>query len=124
MLTESSLHINLCDLLNNYMRLSYKVMIQELAVTNKPGFNISVPDRASTLKDAGRGKHIKSMLGSSLVVQWLGLPVSNAGGTGLIPGGGTEILHAAWHGKKKKRKDKTKQSAGCLSSIHKNRQTK
>ena len=71
MLTESSIHINLCDLLNNYMRLSYKVMIQELAVTNKPGFNISVPDKAPTLKDARRGhgcKHIKSMLGGSLVV--------------------------------------------------------
>ena len=53
------------------MRLSYKVMIQELAVTNKPGFNISVPDKAPTLKDARRGhgcKHIKSTLGGSLVV--------------------------------------------------------
>lgn len=35
MLTESGIHINLCDLLSNYMRLSHKVMIQEPAVTNK-----------------------------------------------------------------------------------------
>lgn len=40
------------------------------------------------------------------MVRWLGLPVSNAGGTGLIPGRGTEILHAAWHGKKRKGKKK------------------
>ena len=40
------------------------------------------------------------------MVRWLGLPVSNAGGTGLIPGRGTEILHAARHGKKRKGKKK------------------
>ena len=42
------------------------------------------------------------MLGSSLVVQWLGLCASTAGGTGSTPGQGTEIPHATWHGKKKK----------------------
>ena len=40
--------------------------------------------------------------GTSLVVQWLRLQASTAGGTGSIPGRGTEILHAAWHGQKKK----------------------
>ena len=33
-------------------------------------------------------------LGSSLVVQWLGLCPSTAGGTGSIPGQGTKIPHA------------------------------
>ena len=33
--------------------------------------------------------------GNSLAVQWLGLCASTAGGLGSIPGGGTEILHAA-----------------------------
>ena len=34
-------------------------------------------------------------LGTSLVVQWLGLWVSTAGGVVLIPGWGTKILHVA-----------------------------
>ena len=38
---------------------------------------------------------------NTLAVQWLGLHASTAGGTGLIPGQGTKILHAAWHGQKK-----------------------
>ena len=33
--------------------------------------------------------------GTSLVVQWLRLHTSNAGGMGLIPGGGTKIPHVA-----------------------------
>ena len=37
-------------------------------------------------------------LGNSLVVQWLGLCASTAGGTGLIPGQGTKILQAAQRG--------------------------
>ena len=40
--------------------------------------------------------------GTSLVVQWLRLPASTAGGTGLIPGLGTTIPHAVRHGQKKK----------------------
>ena len=31
---------------------------------------------------------------TSLVIQWLGLHASTAGGTGLIPGQGTKILRA------------------------------
>ena len=41
-------------------------------------------------------------VGSSLVVQWLGLCASTTGGMGSIPGGGTKIPHAAWCGQKKK----------------------
>ena len=45
--------------------------------------------------------------GTSLVVQWLRLRASTAGGTGSIPGQGTRILHATCLGhKKKKKKDK------------------
>ena len=31
--------------------------------------------------------------GNSLMVQWLGLSISTEGGTGLIPGWGTYMLH-------------------------------
>ena len=40
----------------------------------------------------------------SLAVQWLGLCASTAGGMGLIPGQGTEILQATQHGQKQKKK--------------------
>ena len=45
----------------------------------------------------------KLMLGAPLVVQRLRLCTSNEGGTGSIPGRGTRIPHAKWHGKKKKK---------------------
>ena len=46
-------------------------------------------------------------IGTSLAVQWLRLHTSTAGGTGLIPGQGTKIPHAAWrdHPTTKKRKE-------------------
>ena len=50
-------------------------------------------------------------LGMFLVVQWLGLRASTTRGGGLIPGLGTEILHAALHGQKiinKKKNNYTK----------------
>ena len=43
----------------------------------------------------------KETLGNSLAVQWLGLHASTAGGKGLIPGRGTKISQATWHGQKK-----------------------
>ena len=43
-------------------------------------------------------------MGTSLVVQWLRLHASTAGGTGSIPGGATKIPHAWRCGKKKKTK--------------------
>ena len=42
--------------------------------------------------------------GTSLAVQWLGLCASNTRGSDLIPRQGSKILHAAWNGKKKKKK--------------------
>ena len=46
----------------------------------------------------------KCIVGSSLVVQWLGLCASTAGGSGLIPDRGTEILQATQCGHKRKNK--------------------
>ena len=53
----------------------------------------------------GMSQRLKaSMLRTCLVVQWLGLHVSTAGGKGSIPGWGIKILHATeWPIKKKKR---------------------
>ena len=39
-------------------------------------------------------------MGTSLVVQWLRLHASNAGGTGSILGRGNNIPHAVWCGQK------------------------
>ena len=57
-------------------------------------------------KSSDVGKRRKKLLslrrwGTSLVVRWLRLHVSNAGSAGSIPGQGTKIPHAAWHGQKK-----------------------
>ena len=43
--------------------------------------------------------------GTSLVVQWLRLHTSSAGGMGSIPGRGTKILHVVQCGQKKKKKN-------------------
>ena len=44
----------------------------------------------------------KTKCGTSLVVQWLRLCASTAGGTGSIPGWGAKILHASQRSLKKK----------------------
>ena len=44
------------------------------------------------------------------MVQWIRHHASTAGGTSLIPGGGTKIAHAALHGKKKKKRKVKKKS--------------
>ena len=44
---------------------------------------------------------ISDTLGTSLEVQWLELHPSTVKSTNFIPGLGTEITHAAWHGQKK-----------------------
>ena len=43
------------------------------------------------------------------MVQQLGLHASTAGGTGLIPGQGTKIPQAAWHGQKNEKQKQTNQ---------------
>ena len=47
--------------------------------------------------------HKKSCLGTSLVFWWVRLCTPNGGGTGSIPDQGTNISHAVWHGKEKKK---------------------
>ena len=42
--------------------------------------------------------------GAFLVVEWLKLHASTAGGSGSIPGQGTKIPYAAQHNQKKKKK--------------------
>ena len=56
---------------------------------------------------------IKS-LGTSLVVQWLGLQASSAGGSGSIPGWGPKIPHAMWHGQKNPKTTNTTTPQGPL----------
>ena len=55
-------------------------------------------------------------MGTSLAVQWLRLHASNAGGTGLIPGWGTKIPHAAGCSQKKKKKIEVVDLQYCLVS--------
>ena len=43
---------------------------------------------------------------TSLVVQWLRLSASTAGGVGSVPGQGTRILPAAWCSQKKKERER------------------
>ena len=42
------------------------------------------------------------------MVQWLGLGAFTAEGMGSIPGQGTKVLQAMWHGQKKKKKKRKK----------------
>ena len=48
--------------------------------------------------------------GTSLVVQWLSLHASTAGGTGWIPVWGTKIPHAAWCSQKQQRAPKLRRT--------------
>ena len=47
---------------------------------------------------------LKMYPGISLAVQWLTLHASTAGGVGSIPGQGTKIPHALWHGQNDSKK--------------------
>ena len=59
--------------------------------------------------------HDKRLSRNSLVVQWLGLCASTAGGTGSLPGWGTKILHAAQCGENKKQANKKARKEKRLS---------
>ena len=52
--------------------------------------------------------------GTSLVIQWLRLCPSDAGGVGLVLGRGTKIPHAMQHGQKQKNKRKQKKNPKLL----------
>ena len=45
--------------------------------------------------------------GTSLVIHWLRLHATNAGGMGSIPDQGSKIPHAVWYSQKKKTKQNT-----------------
>ena len=64
--------------------------------------SLSIKDR----KAGKRGEKRKGSEGASLVVHWLRLCAPIAGGSGLIPGQGTRIPHAAGCREKKKKKGK------------------
>ena len=60
-----------------------------------------------------------SICRTSLVVQRLRFCTCIAGSLGLIPGRGTKILHALWHGQKKKKKIIVSACEDdCIISIH------
>ena len=72
-----------------------------------PGGNVPAPVPASVIWGCREDKIWRdksSIAGTSLVVQWLRLRTSTAGGVGLIPGGRTKIPHALWCAAKKKKK--------------------
>ena len=54
---------------------------------------------------------------TSLVVQWLRLCSSTSGGLGSIPGQGTKISHATWHGQKKKKEEGRVLSHTCACLV-------
>ena len=56
----------------------------------------------------------KTFAGSSLVVQWLGLHASTAGGPGSIPGQGTKIPQCRTVRPKKPQKNKTNKQTKTL----------
>ena len=51
-------------------------------------------------------------------VNWLRLWVSASGGEGSIPGRGSKILHATWHGQKIKKKKKKRERVGFTFFSH------
>ena len=64
----------------------------------------------------GRAGGKKYRCGASLMVQWLRLHPSIAGDTGLIPGLGTKIPHAAWCSQRK-RKERNVGDGGLPASL-------
>ena len=56
----------------------------------------------------------EALIGTSLAVQWLRRRASNAGGAGLVPGGGTKIPHAA---RPKKQKERKKNKEALITTL-------
>ena len=72
-----------------------------------PGYHLPSPEgRGVVTYQSG----FKCIVRTSLVVQWLALCVSTAGGSGLIPRQGTRILQATQCGHKRKKEKKSKSS--------------
>ena len=62
------------------------------------------------LQNAKKCHWKRATRGTSLVVEWLSLYASTAGGTGWIPVWGTKIPHAAWYSQKQQRALKLKRT--------------
>ena len=75
------------------------------------GAEFATPNMPLWHKDYFNPIIFKKQQGTSLVVQWLRLYTSKAGGTGLIPGWGTKIPYAMWHGQKIKRNSRRRRSS-------------
>ena len=78
---------------------NYPELVQDLHWTEKKEHSLR-SQQTCTLISHLSFSFIKCEWGNSLVVQLLSLCASNAGGTGLIPGRETNVLHAPWHHKK------------------------
>ena len=73
--------------------------VTENGLSSHPCHWFSIPEIFQEIK-ASQDCQEKDFPCFSLVVQWLRLHVSSARGEGLIPGGGTKILHAMLCGQK------------------------
>ena len=58
------------------------------------------PVKYGIMRISSLGMEKLMLNGNSLVVWWLGLRVSTAGGMGSIPCPGSKISHVTWHGQK------------------------
>ena len=70
---------------------------------NRETWKIFLKTQIKLLEMEALAYEIKRTLETSGLVQWLRLLASTAGGMGLIPGQGTEILHVLQQKKKKKK---------------------
>ena len=76
-------------------KVSFHSHSKERLVYRGPELDASHMIAFKVCSTRGDGSHFPSMKKlNSLGVQWLGLHAFTAGGTGLIPGQGTEILQA------------------------------
>ena len=83
--------------------LKLKEVIQSLIFSENDGESQGCSETMamSNCRRAQKGTSEGQSLGTSLVAQWLRLHASTAQGTGLIPGQGIKILHAAYTAKRK-----------------------
>ena len=83
---------------NNSWRSDYLFFPSALFTTVNRVIHVFKPNRLEKQFQKLQNQFIKLILGTSLVIQWLRLYASTSGGTGSIPGQGTEIPCAVWHG--------------------------
>ena len=81
-----------------------------------PSEKVCISLRNTQLKKK-KNKEILS-LGTSLVVQWLGLSFLMQGGVGLIPGQGAKTPHASWPKSKEHKKNIVTNSIRTLKIVH------